>query len=110
MSRDRVRAESKAAISRLSPPLYIDMADSLSPQCTPLKHEYDSCFNVWFEEYLEPALATNATQKQRTAHYQRKADEFQAKCGKVYAEYQNCIQVGRFRFYWGYLLDFLCVV
>ncbi|KAJ7807850.1 hypothetical protein B0H14DRAFT_2871915 [Mycena olivaceomarginata] len=54
------------------------MADSLSPQCTPLKHEYDSCFN-----------------KQRTAHYQRKADEFQAKCGKVYAEYQNCIQVGR---------------
>ncbi|KAJ7350677.1 mitochondrial distribution/morphology family 35/apoptosis [Mycena albidolilacea] len=68
------------------------MADSLSPQCTPLKNEYDSCFNVWFEEYLEPALATNATQKQRTAHYQRKADEFQAKCGKVYAEYQNCIQ------------------
>ncbi|KAJ7935256.1 mitochondrial distribution/morphology family 35/apoptosis [Mycena leptocephala] len=68
------------------------MADSLSPACTPLKHEYDSCFNVWFEGYLEPALATTATEAQRTAHYQRKAEEFQAKCGKVYAEYQNCIQ------------------
>ncbi|KAJ7125250.1 mitochondrial distribution/morphology family 35/apoptosis, partial [Mycena epipterygia] len=67
------------------------MADSLSPECTPLKKEYDSCFNVWFEGYLEP-IAPSSTEPQRIAHYQRKADEFQAKCGKVYAEYQNCIQ------------------
>jgi TRIAP1/MDM35 family protein len=68
------------------------MADSLSPACTPLKHEYDSCFNVWFEGYLEP-ISSSATEAQRTAHYQRKAEEFEAKCGKVYAEYQSCIQV-----------------
>ncbi|KAJ7189567.1 mitochondrial distribution/morphology family 35/apoptosis [Mycena pura] len=67
------------------------MADSLAPVCTSLKQEYDSCFNVWFEGYLEP-LATTATEAQRTSHYQRKAEEFQAKCGKVYAEYQNCLQ------------------
>ena len=29
---------------------------SLSPSCTPLKHRYDSCFNSWFEGYLQPAL------------------------------------------------------
>lgn len=29
---------------------------SLSPECTPLKHRYDSCFNLWFEGYLQPAL------------------------------------------------------
>ncbi|KAJ7104577.1 mitochondrial distribution/morphology family 35/apoptosis [Mycena crocata] len=68
------------------------MADSLSPACTPLKKEYDSCFNVWFEGYLEPTLSPSATEAQRTAHYQQKAEEFKTKCGKVYAEYQNCIQ------------------
>ncbi|WVQ69075.1 uncharacterized protein L199_007287 [Kwoniella botswanensis] len=31
--------------------------ESLSPECTPLKHRYDSCFNAWFEGYLQPALA-----------------------------------------------------
>ncbi|KAK4688370.1 TRIAP1/MDM35 family protein, partial [Tremellales sp. Uapishka_1] len=29
---------------------------SLSPECTSLKHRYDSCFNLWFEGYLQPAL------------------------------------------------------
>lgn len=29
---------------------------SLSPECTQLKHRYDSCFNSWFEGYLQPAL------------------------------------------------------
>ncbi|KAJ7496771.1 mitochondrial distribution/morphology family 35/apoptosis [Mycena latifolia] len=66
------------------------MADSLSPECTPLKQQYDSCFNAWFEGYLEP-ISSSATEAQRTAHYERKAKEFEAKCGKVYAEYQSCI-------------------
>ncbi|KAK8858793.1 hypothetical protein IAR55_003023 [Kwoniella newhampshirensis] len=30
--------------------------ESLSPECTPMKHRYDSCFNLWFEGYLQPAL------------------------------------------------------
>ena len=25
---------------------------SLSPECTPLKHRYDACFNLWFKDYL----------------------------------------------------------
>ncbi|ORX37198.1 hypothetical protein BD324DRAFT_625140 [Kockovaella imperatae] len=32
--------------------------ESLSARCTPLKREYDSCFNAWFEGYLQPALQT----------------------------------------------------
>ncbi|KAJ7099483.1 mitochondrial distribution/morphology family 35/apoptosis [Mycena belliarum] len=67
------------------------MADSLSPECTPLKKTYDSCFNAWFEGYLEP-VASSTTDAQRIAHYQQKAKEFEDKCGKVYAEYQSCIQ------------------
>ena len=27
--------------------------NSLSPECTPLKHKYDACFNRWFDSYLQ---------------------------------------------------------
>ncbi|RXK40077.1 hypothetical protein M231_02717 [Tremella mesenterica] len=30
--------------------------ESLSPECSPFKQRYDSCFNLWFEGYLQPAL------------------------------------------------------
>lgn len=35
---------------------------SLDPECTPLKHRYDSCFNTWFEGYLQPALDSRSTE------------------------------------------------
>ncbi|TFK65062.1 hypothetical protein BDN72DRAFT_846052 [Pluteus cervinus] len=37
------------------------MADSLSSECTPLKKEYDLCFNAWFAGYLEPAVRISAS-------------------------------------------------
>jgi len=37
------------------------MASSLSPQCTPLKHAYDQCFNSWFEGYLQPATQESSS-------------------------------------------------
>ncbi|KAF8703670.1 hypothetical protein AX14_014158 [Amanita brunnescens Koide BX004] len=64
------------------------MAHSLSPKCTPLKREYDSCFNSWFEGYLEPAVTAN----ERAAFSKKKADEFNAKCGKVWDQYRQCVQ------------------
>jgi len=73
------------------PPLSCAMADSLSAECTPLKEKYDTCFNAWFEGYLEPAVA--ASSSERAAHSKKKADEFQAKCGKVWEQYRECIQV-----------------
>jgi hypothetical protein len=67
------------------------MASSLSAACTPLKQAYDSCFNAWFEGYLEPAVA--APPDERAAHAKQKAEEYEAKCGKVWAEYKVCVQV-----------------
>ncbi|KAF5353502.1 hypothetical protein D9756_008124 [Leucocoprinus leucothites] len=68
------------------------MADSLSPECTPLKHEYDSCFNAWFEGYLEPAVAASTNPEIRSAYSKRKAEEFNSKCGPVWEKYRACIK------------------
>ena len=27
--------------------------NSMSPECTPLKHKYDNCFHTWFKDYLD---------------------------------------------------------
>ncbi len=68
------------------------MADSLNEACTPLKRAYDSCFNTWFEGYLEPAVAATS-EAQREAYSKEKAEEFKAKCGKMWIEYKTCVQV-----------------
>ncbi|KAF9051584.1 mitochondrial distribution/morphology family 35/apoptosis [Panaeolus papilionaceus] len=68
------------------------MSQSLLPECTPLKKEYDACFNSWFEGYLEPAIAAAASQEARTAYSKKKAEEFQAKCGGVWESYKACVQ------------------
>ena len=51
-----VSSELCSAWSPLTP-----LIRSLDPQCTPLKHRYDSCFNLWFEGYLQPALDVRAS-------------------------------------------------
>jgi len=68
------------------------MASSLSKECTPLKIEYDSCFNAWFEGYLEPAVAAASTPSQREAYSQKKAAEFDENCGEVWQRYRECVQ------------------
>ena len=75
-----------------SPPSPLSaMAHSLNEKCTPLKKEYDNCFNAWFEGYLEPAVAT--TDQARSEFSKRKAQEFQDKCGPVWNSYRECVQV-----------------
>ena len=71
------------------------MAQSLSPECTPLKHAYDSCFNTWFEGYLEPAIAhsINLSEGQRNEYAKKKAEEFERTCGSVWRQYKGCVQV-----------------
>ncbi|PSS34129.1 hypothetical protein PHLCEN_2v1839 [Hermanssonia centrifuga] len=66
------------------------MAHSLSDDCTPLKREYDSCFNAWFEGYLEPAVA--ATPAERLQHAQGKAEEYERNCGAIWTQYRSCVQ------------------
>ena len=69
------------------------MAHSLAEECTPLKREYDACFNAWFEGYLEPAVSAAATPEQRTKFSQEKAAEFEGSCGKLWKDYKACVQV-----------------
>jgi TRIAP1/MDM35 family protein len=73
--------------------LEASMSQSLSQECTPLKQEYDTCFNSWFEGYLEPAVTAGASAETRAAYSKKKADEFNAKCGKVWEQYKSCVQV-----------------
>ncbi|KAH7912361.1 hypothetical protein BJ138DRAFT_1100332 [Hygrophoropsis aurantiaca] len=82
------------------------MAHSLSPECTPLKHAYDSCFNTWFEAYLDPhptnpsaSSSHKSTSPQSTplnatsqaAYAKAQAAEFEARCGRVWREYRACV-------------------
>lgn len=67
------------------------MAHSLADECTPYKLAYDSCFNAWFEGYLQPAVS--ASPDQRAAYTAAKAKEYEEKCGKIWREYKECVQV-----------------
>ncbi|ELU45531.1 hypothetical protein AG1IA_00409 [Rhizoctonia solani AG-1 IA] len=70
------------------------MAESLSAECTPLKHAYDTCFNAWFEGYLEPATSSNNKQPSDPSSRAKKmAAEYEEKCGKLWEGYRECVQV-----------------
>jgi len=72
------------------------MASSLSPECTPLKHEYDNCFNSWFEGYLEPVVGSTdkeAPNREQEKHVRAKAEEYESNCGKLWGAYKECVQV-----------------
>ena len=69
------------------------MAHSIEERCTPLKLEYDSCFNSWFEGYLEPAVSASASPETRAEYSKAKAEEYERKCGKIWANYRDCVQV-----------------
>jgi hypothetical protein len=69
------------------------MAHSLDERCTRLKLEYDSCFNSWFEGYLEPAVSASASPESRAKYSKEKAEEYERKCGKIWAGYRDCVQV-----------------
>jgi len=74
------------------------MAHSLEERCTPLKLEYDSCFNSWFEGYLEPAVSASASSENRAKYSKEKAEEYERKCGKIWASYRECVRVCSVRF------------
>lgn len=73
------------------------MAHSLEQSCTASKLEYDSCFNSWFEGYLEPAVSASASPESRAKYSKEKADEYERKCGKIWASYRDCVRVRRIR-------------
>ncbi|PWN18691.1 hypothetical protein BCV69DRAFT_301166 [Microstroma glucosiphilum] len=46
-------SSSSSSSSLSAGPASLGQMSSLSPECTPLKHRYDQCFNRWFEHYLQ---------------------------------------------------------
>ncbi|KZT64773.1 hypothetical protein DAEQUDRAFT_677979 [Daedalea quercina L-15889] len=68
------------------------MAHSLSEECTPLKREYDACFNAWFEGYLEPVVSASSRPEERQKFAQEKAAEYERSCGKIWVQYRECVQ------------------
>lgn len=71
----------------------LPMAHSLAAECTPLKLKYDSCFNAWFEGYLQPAVSASANPAEREQYRKSKAEEYEQNCGKLWEEYKSCVQV-----------------
>ncbi|ORX69619.1 hypothetical protein DL89DRAFT_223883 [Linderina pennispora] len=47
--------------------------DSIGDECTPLKHEYDACFNKWYSEKFLNGDSTN-------------------ECLAVFKKYQACVK------------------
>lgn len=50
--------------------------NSIGEECTPLKWDYDKCFNSWFRESYLPG---------------RNISHDQA-CGELFQSYQNCVK------------------
>ncbi|KDN39914.1 hypothetical protein K437DRAFT_227679 [Tilletiaria anomala UBC 951] len=63
---------------------------SMDPKCTPLKHRYDQCFNLWFDEYLDLAApaATAPPAASRRAELRKKYDS----CAALFEDYKTCVR------------------
>ncbi|EDR01301.1 uncharacterized protein LACBIDRAFT_312227 [Laccaria bicolor S238N-H82] len=55
-----------------------------------LQAKYDTCFNAWFEGYLEPAVAVSSSE--RSAYSQQRADEFGRTAGRFGNNISPCVQ------------------
>jgi TRIAP1/MDM35 family protein len=69
------------------------MSQSLAPECTQLKHAYDTCFNNWFAGYLQPSSKDEDESGEPQVDTQQQVKEYQEKCGQVWLEYKDCLQV-----------------
>lgn len=68
------------------------MSQSLAPECTPLKHAYDDCFNSWFAGYLQPQNSNDGEEGSQ-AFIDARVKEYHEKCGKLWIEYRECLTV-----------------
>ncbi|GAA6032539.1 hypothetical protein JCM8097_004806 [Rhodosporidiobolus ruineniae] len=78
------------------------MSSSLDSSCNAPKHHYDTCFNHWFKSYLlliAPPLSNPSDtpagvkeRERRNAAIEEKKQEYEAKCGGFYKEYQSCLK------------------
>ncbi|CAO1639370.1 unnamed protein product [Sympodiomycopsis kandeliae] len=111
-------SSSSPSSSSAAGPAGLGQMSSLSPECTPLKHRYDTCFNSWFEEYLSLGTDSSASSSSSTAtpsgssFWGRSSSanssnstmldskekrkqlrlELDGKCGEVLKSYQDCVK------------------
>lgn len=81
----------------------LGVISSLAPECTPLKHKYDACFDLWFRDYL--AIGDGQIQdQQRSAPSRASESDIEARkksimarydrdCGALFRDYQACVKV-----------------
>jgi len=70
------------------------MANSVNPACNAFKRQYDSCFNTWFEQYLNTSLPSsgNNNSKPDPEVLRSKGKELESKCGDLFKTYRRCIE------------------
>jgi len=71
------------------------MSQSLAPECTPLKHAYDACFNNWFAGYLQPPQSSSNPngrgKKEGETDTEAQIRDYEEKCGKAWRDYRSCL-------------------
>ena len=81
--------------------------NSMSPECTPLKHKYDDCFHTWFKDYLDMSSSANVepssppkqhpwpscVKQAPSSDLTSLRKRYETDCGKLFEEYQACIKV-----------------
>ncbi|TXT15988.1 hypothetical protein VHUM_00491 [Vanrija humicola] len=87
MESPRVPASPRRPHTPTPTPTLTPAPRSLAEECTPLKQRYDSCFNLWFEGYLQQPLDTSGMTRA-----QIKAAEYERYCGAAWREYQGCLR------------------
>jgi len=103
-----------------SGPAGLGVMDSLSAECTPLKHKYDNCFNLWLQDYLQvtpqtqqpptsksdnpwspwsnrdiKADAKGSGEEQRRKRNLQLRKRLDTECGQLFTDYQACVKVSR---------------
>lgn len=91
----------------------LGVISSLASECTPLKHRYDACFDLWFRDYLSigdsqivqqekqrgASSAPLGLGKSRTpdsdieARKKNIMERYDRDCGALFKDYQSCVKV-----------------
>lgn len=87
----------------------LGVISSLAEECTPRKHKYDACFDLWFRDYLaigDSQIAQQEAQHSAASTRNLKTDtdvearkksimqRYENDCGSLFRDYQSCVKVG----------------
>lgn len=78
--------------------LHLELMASLSPECTPLKHEYDTCFNQWYAQLLLSTDSSSSSSLSSLSNYKKPSSSTTSTtpfvpCEALFKKYQECVWV-----------------